>query len=92
MVGQARNAGAVRTTTLVTYLLPQGAPLSTPVTAPGLPATGAGGAAPGADRPWLLAVALGLAALVGAGAVARRQRRATSPLPRGPRAAGGAGR
>ena len=44
-VVQAVNMTAGRTTVLVTYLLPQGAPLSTPVQAmPGLPATGVGGA------------------------------------------------
>jgi quercetin dioxygenase-like cupin family protein len=58
MVGQALNTGAVRTTVLVTYLLPQGAPLSTPVPqAPGLPATGAGGAPPRAPGGWLVAAA-----------------------------------
>ena len=41
VVGQARNAGSGRATVMGSYLLPQGAALSTP--APGMPATGAGG-------------------------------------------------
>ena len=46
VVGEASNAGTVRASLVASFLLPQGAGLSTPVTPmPGLPATGAGGAA-----------------------------------------------
>ncbi len=71
VAGQARNAGAVRTTVLATYLLPKGAPLSTPVTMPGLPATGAGGAA---HRSPVLGVALLLGGLLLAGGWGMRRR------------------
>lgn len=43
IVGQARNAGSAPATVMAVYLLPKGAPLSIPVTTPGLPVTGAGG-------------------------------------------------
>jgi len=46
VVVQARNAGTTRATVMATYLLPQGAPLSSPV-APAPPATGTGGNLPG---------------------------------------------
>ena len=42
---------------------------------PGMPRTGGGGTASGAERPWLLASALGLLALAGLGATAVRRRR-----------------
>ena len=73
VVGQARNAGTARTTVLATYLLPQGAPLSTPVTTPGMPATGAGGVARTAP-PLSLALLAGCA-LVGIGWYLRRKLR-----------------
>ncbi len=73
VVGQARNAGAVRTTTLVTYLLPQGAPLSTPVTTPGMPATGAGGGTSRAAAGWTLL--LGGGVLLVSGWLLRRRAR-----------------
>ena len=44
VVGEASNAGAVRASLVASFLLPQGAPLSTPAPMPGLPATGVGGA------------------------------------------------
>ncbi len=47
VAAQAHNAGAVRATVLVTYLLPQGAAPSAPVTTPAPPATGSGGNLPG---------------------------------------------
>jgi len=83
--GQARNVGTTRATVLVTYLLPQGAPLSSPV-APAAPATGSGGDLPGlpntgagggTDVPlgWLVLLAGGALA-AGAGLLQRRARRA----------------
>ena len=46
VVGEASNAGAVRASLVASFLLPQGAPLSTAAPPmPGLPATGMGGAA-----------------------------------------------
>jgi len=84
VAAQARNAGTTRATVLATYLLPQGAPLSTPIPAPpatgtggnlpGLPNTGAGG---GTEMPlgWLVLLAGGgLAA--GTQLLRRRVRRA----------------
>ena len=60
-VQQAGNAGAVPASLMITFLLPQGAPLSTPVQeTPGLPRTGAGGH----GQP---AAALGLLVLGGGG-------------------------
>ena len=71
VVGQARNAGTTRTTVLATYLLPKGAPLSTPVTTPGLPATGAGGTVQRSALP-LVALLLGTLLLAGGWGVRRR--------------------
>jgi quercetin dioxygenase-like cupin family protein len=90
VVAQARNAGAVRTTTMVAYLLPKGAPLSEPVapappatgtggTLPGLPSTGGGGATARTSVPAILALVLtsGGALTIGGGlALRRRSRRA----------------
>ena len=67
---QARNAGAVKATVLATYLLPKGAPLSTPVTTPGMPATGAGGGAPRSSLP---TVALLIGTLLAGGWGLRRR-------------------
>ncbi len=85
VAAQARNAGAVRTTTHVTYLLPQGVPLSAPV-APTAPATGTGGNLPGLPNTGAgggTAVPLGWLVLLACGALAsgaqllrRRARRA----------------
>ena len=72
VVGQATNAGEVRTTVMATYLLPKGAALSTPVALPGMPNTGAGGAAP---RTLASVVALLLAGLLLAGGWGWRHRR-----------------
>ena len=66
------NTGTTRTTLLVTYLLPQGAALATPVATPGMPNTGAGGPAQRALAPL---VALLLAGLLLAGSWGRRHRR-----------------
>jgi len=74
VAAQARNAGAVRATVLVTYLLPKGAPLSSPVAPappptgsggnlPGLPNTGAGGGSTGLPVGWLVLVLSGVLAL-----------------------------
>jgi quercetin dioxygenase-like cupin family protein len=72
IAGQARNTASSRTTVLATYLLPKDAPLSTPVTMPGLPATGAGG---GSNHILPLAAALPLACLtIAIGWRLRRQR------------------
>lgn len=55
--GQATNLTAGRTTVLATYLLPQGAALSTPVQGvPGMPNTGGGGLRRPAPALWLLAL------------------------------------
>ena len=62
VVGQARNAGSAPATVLAVYLLPKAAPLSTPVTTPGMPATGAGGVAHRPSAP-LAALLLGGALL-----------------------------
>ena len=73
VVGQARNAGSTPATVLAVYLLPQGAPLSSPVMTPGMPATGAGG---GGDRlpvGWLVLLAGGT--LVGGAQLLRRAAR-----------------
>lgn len=72
--GQARNAGTARATVLVTYLLPQGAPLSSPVAMPGLPATGAGHGSANLSVGWLLLTVGGGLALAG-GLLKRRARR-----------------
>ena len=67
---QARNAGTARATVMATYLLPQGAPLSSPVAMPGLPNTGAGGGDIGVPLGWLVLLVGG--ALVGGGRLLRR--------------------
>jgi hypothetical protein len=72
VVAQARNAGAVRATVVVTFLLPKDAPLLTPVAMPGLPATGAGGMAHRSTAPG--AAALCGALLLAAGWALRRRR------------------
>ena len=60
VVGQAINRGSAPAATMVTYLVPQGAPLSTPVQGmPGLPATGAGGPGQPSVALWVLALAGG---------------------------------
>ena len=72
VVGQALNLTAARTTVLGTYLLPQGAALSTPVQEmPGLPATGAGGQRWPPTALWL--VVLGGAGLAVGGQLVRRR-------------------
>jgi quercetin dioxygenase-like cupin family protein len=75
VAGQARNAGSAQASVLETSILPTGAPLSTPVAMPVLPATGGGG---GRDRlpvGWLVLGAGG--ALVVGGTLRRyRARRA----------------
>jgi quercetin dioxygenase-like cupin family protein len=74
-VGQARNAGSVPAQVMASYLLPQGAPLSTPHAGPMAPAAlpKTGEADPRALSEWLaLVAAIGL--LVG-GWVLRRSRR-----------------
>ena len=63
VVGQARNAGGAPMTVMASYLLPQGVPLSEPVTTPGLPATGGGGMS--RTTAPLLAVLLGVSACGG---------------------------
>jgi quercetin dioxygenase-like cupin family protein len=70
---QARNAGTTKATVLATYLLPKGAPFSTPVATPGMPNTGAGG---GRHLPiaWLVLLAASTLAL-GGGLLKRRARR-----------------
>ncbi len=67
VVGQARNAGAARATVGAAYLLPQGAPLSSP---PGMPNTGAGGGS-GPPLGWLV-LAIGGGLLAGGGLLKRR--------------------
>jgi quercetin dioxygenase-like cupin family protein len=57
-VQQGGNAGAVPATLMITFLLPQGAPLSIPAAAmPGLPATGSGGERRLTPSLWLLVLA-----------------------------------
>lgn len=74
-VGVARNAGAVPATVLATYLLPKGAPLSTPVATPGLPVTGGGGMA-GQPAYWrIVLVTLPLLFALGGGWFGRRHAR-----------------
>ena len=75
VVGQARNAGGAPMAVMATYLLPQGVPLSEPVTTPGLPATGAGGMADAGVTPLaaLLAALPGAVALLVGGRRARRR-------------------
>lgn len=84
VAAQARNAGAVRATMLVTYLLPKGAAPSAPVTTPAPPATGSGGNLPGlpntgagggTDLPlgWLVLLACG--ALAAGGRLLRHRAR-----------------
>ena len=60
---------------MATYLLPKGEPLSSPVTTPGLPATGAGGMADAGVTPLaaLLAALPGAVALLVGGRRARRR-------------------
>jgi len=81
---QARNAGTTRATVMATYLLPQGAPLSNPVTTPAPPPTGSGGNLPGMPNTgagggeqlpvgWLVLLACG--ALVAGGALLKRRAR-----------------
>ena len=73
-VVQAVNMTSGQTTVLVTYLLPQGAPLSVPVQAmPGLPATGQGAMAGRAALQAALVMLAGLA-LGGAAATLARRR------------------
>jgi quercetin dioxygenase-like cupin family protein len=72
VVSQARNAGTVPATVVVTFLLPKGAPLLTPVATPGLPATGAGGMA---HRSTAAATAALFGALLFAAGWALRRRR-----------------
>ena len=77
VVVQARNAGGVPAAVKAVYLLPKGAPLSTPVAGmAGMPRTGAGGM----DLsllPGLVALVIGGGLVAGAvgGRVARRFRR-----------------
>ncbi len=71
VVGQARNAGTAPAAVKAVYLLPKGAPLSTPVAMPGMPNTGAGGPAQRALAPL---VALLLAGLLLAAGWGRRHR------------------
>ena len=72
VAGQAANRGGVPAAAMVTYLVPRGAPLSTPAPGmPGLPATGAGNARRPAAALWL--VALGGAGLVVVDRLLRRR-------------------
>jgi quercetin dioxygenase-like cupin family protein len=76
-IGQARNASAAPVRVMASYLLPPGAPLSTPHTAPmapaALPKTGA--ADPRALSDWLVLVA-GLGLIAGGWICWRTRRRA----------------
>jgi quercetin dioxygenase-like cupin family protein len=76
-VGQARNAGSVPVRVMASYLIPQGAPLSTPHAAPmapvALPKTGA--VDPGALSNWLVLVAI-IGLLIGGWVRWRTRRRA----------------
>jgi quercetin dioxygenase-like cupin family protein len=84
VVGQARNAGSAPATVKAVYLLPKGAPLSSPVapappstgtggTLPGLPSTGAGGGQDHLARPAPLGLAaLGASMMIACGWVVRR--------------------
>ena len=63
------NAGAVPASLMITFLLPKGAPLSTPAAAmPGLPRTGAGGAPAWAELPVQLLALAALPLALGASA------------------------
>ncbi len=68
---QARNADTAKATVLATYLLPKGAPLSTPVATPGLPNTGAGGTAHRSSLP-MVALLSGTLLLAGGWGLRRR--------------------
>lgn len=59
VVGQARNAGGAPATVLAVYLLPKGAPLSSPVATPGMPNTGMGGGTLPLSLGWLALLAGG---------------------------------
>lgn len=74
-VGQARNAGTVPARVMASYLLPQGAPLSTPHAGPMTPAAlpRTGEADPGALSEWLILVAV--IGLIAGGWLLRRSRR-----------------
>jgi quercetin dioxygenase-like cupin family protein len=74
-VGQARNAGSVPAQVMASYLLPQGAPLSTPHAGPMTPAAlpNTGEADSGTLSGWLTLV--GLIALVAGGWLLRRRLR-----------------
>ena len=74
-VAQIRNAGAAPATLASTYLLQQGAPLSAPITTPGLPNTGAGGDGDRLPLGWL-ALLVGGALVLTAGRGLRRRSRA----------------
>ena len=72
VAGQAGNAGTTPMTVFAAYLLPKGAPLSTPVQeTPGLPNTGGGGEPRPPIALWL--VALGGAGLAVGGRLVRRR-------------------
>lgn len=75
VVVQARNVGNVKASVMATYILPKGAPLSTPVTMPGLPATGGGGSNDRQPTGWLVLV-VGCALVVGVRLVWYRVRHA----------------
>jgi quercetin dioxygenase-like cupin family protein len=74
-VGQARNAGTVPARVMASYLIPQGAPLSTPHAAPVAPAAlpKTGETDPRALSDWLVLVAV--IGLIGGGWLIRRSRR-----------------
>jgi hypothetical protein len=74
-VGVARNAGTVPATVLPTYLLPKGAPLSTPATTPGVPATGGGGMASPPHRWWIALVTAPILIVLVTGWYGRRRSR-----------------
>jgi hypothetical protein len=71
-VGQARNAGSVPARVMASYLLPQGAPLSTPHAGPMAPAAlpRTGQADSGALSAWLVLVAV--IGLIAGGSLLRR--------------------
>jgi quercetin dioxygenase-like cupin family protein len=71
VVAQARNAGSGPMTVFVAFLLPKGAPLSNPVTTPGLPATGGGGTAERLSLP-LVTLLGGVLLLAGGWRLRRR--------------------
>ena len=76
VVGQARNAGGAQATVLAVYLLPKGAPLSTPVATPGMPNTGGGGTAQFTPAPLTVLLLGGAFLAIGWGLRRRGSRQA----------------